>query len=56
MKQIQMVDLKTQYHRYKPEIDKAIYDVLDTTSYINGPAVKLFQEKMHNFKIYNVPM
>ncbi len=53
MKQIQMVDLKTQYHRYKPEIDKAIYDVLDTTSYINGPAVKLFQEKMKNYLSVN---
>jgi UDP-2-acetamido-2-deoxy-ribo-hexuluronate aminotransferase len=49
MKAIQMVDLKTQYHNYKTEIDAAIGEVLETTTYINGPAVKLFQEKLEQY-------
>ena len=28
MRPIQMVDLKTQYQKLKPEIDKAVIDVL----------------------------
>lgn len=49
MKAIQMVDLKTQYHKYKTEIDAAIGEVLETATYINGPAVKLFQEKLEQY-------
>ena len=44
-----MVDLKSQYQRYKSEIDAAIGEVLETTAYINGPAVKLFQEKLEQY-------
>jgi dTDP-4-amino-4,6-dideoxygalactose transaminase len=49
MKPIQMVDLQAQYHRYKNDIDAAIQEVLETSTYINGPAVKLFQEKMEAY-------
>ncbi len=44
-----MVDLQAQYHRYKNDIDAAIQEVLETSTYINGPAVKLFQEKMETY-------
>lgn len=40
---IQMVDVKSQYLKIKEEIDRSIQDVLDTTSFINGPRVKQFQ-------------
>ncbi len=42
MKQIQMVDLQTQYERLKPEIDKGIADVVKDAKFINGPTVKEF--------------
>jgi len=40
---IQMVDLQTQYHRLKPEIDAAMQEVIESSAFINGPAVKKFQ-------------
>ena len=36
MRKIQMVDLQSQYHRIKPEIDAAISEVLESTHFING--------------------
>ncbi len=42
MKKIQMVDLLGQYEKIKPEVDKAILDVLSSTAFINGPEVKAF--------------
>lgn len=49
MKKIQMVDLKTQYHRIKPEIDAAIQEVLESTAFINGPSVKSFQNNLETY-------
>lgn len=46
---LQMVDLKTQYERLKPEIDAAVQEVLQTCAYINGPAVKSFQAHMESY-------
>ena len=46
---IQMVDLKDQYEKIKPEIDKAILKVLDSAAYINGFAVKDFQADLENY-------
>ena len=43
MKKIQMVDLKGQYEFIKPEVNAALQEVLDNTSFINGPAVREFQ-------------
>jgi UDP-2-acetamido-2-deoxy-ribo-hexuluronate aminotransferase len=40
MQQLQMVDLKRQYQKIKPEIDKAIQQVIDSTAFIAGPDVK----------------
>ncbi|MEY2904459.1 MAG: UDP-4-amino-4-deoxy-L-arabinose--oxoglutarate aminotransferase [Bacteroidota bacterium] len=42
MKNIQMVDVKSQYLKIKQEIDAAILGVIEETSFINGPAVKNF--------------
>src|SRR5512137_1952788 len=49
MRKISMVDLKAQYAKIKPEIDKAISDVIESTSFINGPAVKEFQLALENY-------
>jgi UDP-2-acetamido-2-deoxy-ribo-hexuluronate aminotransferase len=49
MKPIQMVDLTSQYQRLKPEIDHAISDVLNSASYINGPAVKQFSKNLEAY-------
>jgi UDP-2-acetamido-2-deoxy-ribo-hexuluronate aminotransferase len=49
MKKINMVDLKGQYENIKPEIDKAIADVINATAFINGPAVKEFQENLEKY-------
>ena len=46
MNKINMVDLKGQYEKIKGEIDGAIHEVLDSTAFINGPAVKNFQANL----------
>lgn len=46
MTSIQMVDLRGQYHRIQSEIDKAILDVVESSAFINGPAVKQFAEHL----------
>jgi UDP-2-acetamido-2-deoxy-ribo-hexuluronate aminotransferase len=49
MKKIQMVDLHSQYLHIKPQIDQAIQDVVDSCAFINGPAVKNFQEDLEKY-------
>ena len=49
MQAIQMVDLKTQYEKIRPEINEAIQSVLDSTAFIKGPEVKLFEEDMQQY-------
>lgn len=44
-----MVDLAGQYLKIKPEFDAAIQQVLTTTTFINGPAVKQFQENLEKY-------
>ncbi len=39
MRPIQMVDTKTQYHKIKAEVDKAVIDVMESTAFINGKIV-----------------
>ncbi|TRX34804.1 DegT/DnrJ/EryC1/StrS family aminotransferase [Flavobacterium sp. ZT3R18] len=46
---IQMVDLKTQYHHIKNEIDQAVIDCIGSTAFINGPAVKEFQSGLEKY-------
>ncbi|MDP4281195.1 MAG: DegT/DnrJ/EryC1/StrS family aminotransferase [Bacteroidota bacterium] len=49
MKKIQMVDLQSQYQHIKNEIDGAIQEVIDSCMFINGPAVKNFQEDLEKY-------
>ncbi len=46
---IQMVDLKRQYQKIKPEIDKAIQSVIDSTAFIGGPEVKSFGDELATY-------
>jgi len=44
-----MVDLKTQYHRIKNEVDAAISEVIESTQFIKGPAVKKFEDSFAGY-------
>jgi len=53
--EIKMVDLKNQYLKIKSEIDFAISQVLDSTEFINGKEVKIFQQNLeHYLEVKNV--
>ncbi len=49
MRPLQMVDLKTQYHKIKPEVDKAVLDVLESTAFINGKPVQEFSNNLAKY-------
>lgn len=49
MKEIQMVDLKSQYEKIAPEIDAAIKLVLKSAAFIKGPDVTLFEEELAKY-------
>ncbi|UPT69416.1 MAG: DegT/DnrJ/EryC1/StrS family aminotransferase [Flavobacterium sp. JAD_PAG50586_2] len=49
MRKIQMVDLKGQYEKIKTTVDASIQEVLDTTTYINGPKVHEFQKNLEEY-------
>ncbi len=44
-----MVDLYGQYRKIKPQIDEAVREVLESTAFINGPAVKRFQKHLEDY-------
>jgi len=44
-----MVDLKAQYQKIGAEIDVAIKSVLQSTAFIKGPDVKLFEEELRQY-------
>ncbi len=44
-----MVDLISQYEKIKPEIDKAVLDVITSSAYIGGPEVKSFQAELEKY-------
>lgn len=46
---IQMVDLKSQYEKIREEVNAGIQDCLDNTAFINGPAVKEFQQDFEKY-------
>lgn len=46
MHKLQMVDLKRQYQKIKPEVDTAIQRVIDNTAFIAGEDVKLFASEL----------
>jgi len=49
MMDIQMVDLRNQYLEIKEEIDAALQQVIDTTSFIRGPEVVAFEQELAHF-------
>jgi len=49
MNPIQMVDLKSQYFKIKPEIDRALLSAVEEAAYINGPQVKKFAKSLQDF-------
>jgi UDP-2-acetamido-2-deoxy-ribo-hexuluronate aminotransferase len=49
MRKIQMVDLKQQYQKIKSEIDGAVFKVLESTAFINGPEVNSFAEALAKY-------
>lgn len=46
---IQMCDLKGQYLKIKDEIDAAIHEVIDSTAFIKGKEVSLFQDELASY-------
>ncbi len=49
MHPLQMVDLKRQYIKIKPEIDAAIQNVIDTTAFIGGKDIKDFSTELEAY-------
>lgn len=49
MKKIQMVDLRGQYAAMKNKVDSSIQEIIDNTTFINGPKVKEFQKNLENY-------
>jgi dTDP-4-amino-4,6-dideoxygalactose transaminase len=46
---IPQIDLKAQYRTIKPEIDRAIAEILENTSFIGGPPVADFEKEFAAF-------
>lgn len=44
-----MVDLLRQYHKIKTEIDSEIEKVLESSAFVNGPAVHKFQNNLESY-------
>lgn len=49
MHNLQMVDLKRQYHKIKSEVDAAVLNVIESTAFINGPDVHQFAKEMQDY-------
>jgi UDP-2-acetamido-2-deoxy-ribo-hexuluronate aminotransferase len=47
--QIEMVDLKGQYNKIKKEIDQAVISCIESSTFINGPSVKEFQNNLERY-------
>lgn len=46
---MQFRDLKSQYEKYKNEIDLAIHEVISESSFISGSQVKLFEKRLAEY-------
>ena len=44
-----MLDLASQYHKIKEEVDRAMINVVESTAFIKGPEVKKFQEELESY-------
>lgn len=49
MRQLQMVDTKTQYQKIKPQIEAAVLAVLDSSQFIGGKVVNDFASNLASF-------
>jgi UDP-2-acetamido-2-deoxy-ribo-hexuluronate aminotransferase len=49
MKNIQMVDLVSQYQEIKSQVDSAVMGVIENAEFINGPQVKAFQTELQDY-------
>ncbi len=49
MQNLQMVDLKRQYHKIKSEIDTAVLNVIESTAFIAGPDVNHFATELATY-------
>ena len=49
MKDIQMVDLKSQYQLIQKEVAEGMAEVFENTAFINGPMVKAFQSDLEAY-------
>jgi dTDP-4-amino-4,6-dideoxygalactose transaminase len=49
MNKIQMVDLNGQYLKIKTEVDSAIAEVIENSSFIKGPSVKSFEKNLAEY-------
>ncbi len=49
MEPIRMVDLKGQYEKIDNQVQTALQEVLQSTAFINGPAVQRFQHHLENY-------
>ncbi|MBW3518173.1 DegT/DnrJ/EryC1/StrS aminotransferase family protein [Flavobacterium sp. NKUCC04_CG] len=49
MRKIQMVDLKSQYEGIKDAVNKGIQEILENSTYINGPEVHRFQANLEQY-------
>ncbi len=49
MEKIEMVDLKTQYHKIKSQIDSVVINSIEASDFINGSEVKQFQSNLEKY-------
>lgn len=49
MRPLQMVDTKTQYHKIKSQVDKAVLDVLESSMFIGGKVVNDFANNLASY-------
>jgi dTDP-4-amino-4,6-dideoxygalactose transaminase len=49
MKKIQMVDLVSQYEKIQEEVQSTVADIMSKAQFINGPAVKSFQNNLEHY-------
>lgn len=49
MRPIQMVDTKTQYLKIKQEVDDVVLQVMESSAFINGPAVSSFSKSLASY-------
>lgn len=47
---LKMVDLQSQYQKIKVEVNEAVQRVIDSSSFINGPAVKEFEQSLSDYQ------